>query len=303
MIFVRSHWAWSWRLHSVLGYGIVDTGENAASGTALWSLPGSTWWRLTMCARIVNYDQAAGSYAAHRRVHSGVLRELYERVGLVPASTVLEVGCGTGNYICALVRHFNCAAYGLDPSAGMLAHARAQSEPVMWVQGRAEKLHFADDAFDLIFSVDVIHHVADQAACYREVARTLRPGGLVCTVTDSEEIIRRREILAGYFPDTVEIELARYPRIAQLETWMAAAGLVEFEVVTVVEPYELTSAQPFRAKAYSSLHLIPENAWRAGLERLERALARGPVQGFSRYACLWGRRTEEGAAGPGSRRS
>jgi SAM-dependent methyltransferase len=251
----------------------------------------------------MDYDQAAGSYAAHRRVHSGVLRELCEGGGLVPASTVLEVGCGTGNHICALARRFNCAAYGLDPSAGMLAHARARPEPVMWVQGRAEKLHFADGAFDLVFSVDVIHHVADQAACYREAARTLRPGGLVCTVTDSEEIIRRREILAGYFPDTVEIELARYPRITRLEAWMAAAGLVEFEVVTVVEPYELTSAQPFREKAYSSLHLIPEDAWRAGLERLERDLARGPVHGFSRYACLWGRRPQGRAGGPGTGRS
>ena len=243
-----------------------------------------------MYAGPVNYDQAAGSYAVHRRVHSGVLQGLYDRGGLVVDSTVLEVGCGTGNYVCALTRRFNCAAYGLDPAAGMLAHARAQPESVMWVQGRAETLPCADDACDLIFSVDVIHHVADQAAFYREAARTLRPGGLVCTVTDSKEIIRRREILAGYFPDTVEVELARYPRIPQLEAWMAAAGLVEFALVTVMEPYELASAQPFREKAYSSLHLIPEDAWRAGLERLERDLARGPVQGFSRYACLWGRK-------------
>ena len=41
-----------------------------------------------------------------------------------------------------------------------------------------------------------------------ETARTLRPGGWVCTVTDSAEIIRRREILSGYFPETVAIELA-----------------------------------------------------------------------------------------------
>ena len=71
--------------------------------------------------------------------------------------------------------------------------------------------------------------------------RLLRPGGRVCTVTDSEEIIRRREILSGYFPETVEVELARYPRIAHLESWMAAAGLVAIEVVTVEQPYEVTS--------------------------------------------------------------
>jgi ubiquinone/menaquinone biosynthesis C-methylase UbiE len=163
---------------------------------------------------------------------------------------------------------------------------------VTWVQGRAEALGFADEALDLVFSVDVIHHVADRATFYQQAARVLRPGGRLCTVTDSADIIRCREILSGYFPETVEIELARYPRIIQLEAWMAAAGLVAFEVMTVETPYQITSSQPVRDRAYSSLHLIPEEAWQAGLARLERDLVRGPVRGAARYACLWVRRPE-----------
>jgi SAM-dependent methyltransferase len=161
---------------------------------------------------------------------------------------------------------------------------------VNWLQGRGEQMAFAPDGFDLIFSVDVIHHVADKEAYFREVVRTLKPGGSVCTVTDSEEGIRSREILSGYFPETVACELVRYPRLAQLEAWMAAAGLVGMETRLVEEPYRVTSLEPFRHKAYSSLHLIPEGAWQAGLERLEQDLARGPVCGMSRYACLWGRK-------------
>ena len=239
----------------------------------------------------VNYDRAASEYALHRQVHAGVFRELcgWDRLG--PGSAVLEVGCGTGNYVRALVRCLGCRAYGLDPSDGMLDHARAGREPVIWVQGQAEALGFAADTFDMIFSVDVIHHVVDRAAFYRGAARVLRPGGRICTVTDSAEVIRRREILSGYFPETVEIELARYPRVAQLESWMSAAGLSVFRVVTVEAPYEITSAQPFRDRAYSSLHLISDDAWRAGLGRLERDLARGPVRGTARYTCVWGQRT------------
>jgi hypothetical protein len=41
--------------------------------------------------------------------------------------------------------------------------------------------------------------------------------------TDSEEIIRRREILSGYFPETVEIESARYPRLEQIAIWAVLA--------------------------------------------------------------------------------
>jgi ubiquinone/menaquinone biosynthesis C-methylase UbiE len=242
-------------------------------------------------ARSVDYDQSAGEYAAHRQIHAGVLRQLCSRQReLGPHPAVLEIGCGTGNYIGALAGCPGEVGCGLDPSAGMLTRAQARPDRGVWVQGRAEELPLADECFDLIFSVDVIHHVADKPAFYRETARALRPGGWVCTVTDSADIIWRREILSGYFPETVELELARYPRMVQLEDWMAGAGLGDLELVTVEAPYEVTSSQPFRDRAYSSLHLISERAWLAGLERLERDLAQGPVRGASRYACLWGYR-------------
>jgi len=240
----------------------------------------------------MDYDRSAGEYAAHRHIHSGVLHELADRGALGPGSTVLEVGCGTGSYISMLVERFRCLAYGLDPSSGMLAHACSRPEPVAWVQGQAEHLCFTASSLDLIFSVDVIHHVAGKSAFYREAGRALRPGGRICTVTDSEEIIHRREILSGYFPETVAIELERYPSVAQLAAWQVAAGLQELEVVTVEQPLALTSAQPFRAKAYSSLHLISEEAWQAGLERLERDLEKGPIPSTVRYACVWSRKPE-----------
>ncbi len=244
----------------------------------------------------MNYDQAADQYAAHRQIHPAVFCELFRRLasardgrgGPELEATVLEVGCGTGNYVSALKGRLPCTAYGLDPSQGMLAHARLHPEGVNWVQGQAEQLCFVDGSFDLIFSVDVIHHITDKLAFFGQAACALHPGGQVCTITDSEEIIRRREILSGFFPETVVCELARYPRLAQLQAWMAAAELSGFKVVTVETPYQLTSAQPFREKAYSALHLIPEAAWRAGVERLEQALKHGPIQGVARYAMVWG---------------
>ncbi|MFC2030387.1 class I SAM-dependent methyltransferase [Chloroflexota bacterium] len=238
----------------------------------------------------IDYDLAAGEYAAHRRIHFGVLDQLSGQVASSARHTALEVGCGTGNYICALVEQAACAAYGLDASAGMLAHARVRPERVAWLQGLSEQLPFDESRFDLVFSVDLIHHVTDKAAYYRQVARILKSGGWVCTVTDSADIIRRREVLSGYFPETVESELARYPRLAQLKGWMIQAGLVALDVVTVQEPHEITSAQPFRDKAYSSLHLITGEAWQAGVQRLEHDLRQGPIRGMSRYACVWGRK-------------
>ena len=236
----------------------------------------------------VNYDQAADKYAAHRRLHGGVFRELCTRNMLDPGARLLEVGCGTGNYIAALAQTSGCTACGLDPSIEMLS--RVCSDEVHCLLARAEELGFADATFHLVYSVDVVHHISDKAAFYREGARVLQAGGWLCTVTDSADMLSRREVLSGYFPETVEIELARYPRIVQLETWMNRAGLVSIRVSAVEEPYEVTSIHPFRDRAYSSLQLIAEEAWQAGLERLERDLARGPIQGMARYACVWGRK-------------
>ena len=236
----------------------------------------------------VDYDQAAKNYAAHRQIHGGVFREFRVRNSLHPGARVLEVGCGTGNYITALAETSGCTAYGLDSSIEMLS--RICPDEVHCLLGRAEELGFADANFHLVYSVDVIHHIGDKAAFYGEGTRVLQPGGWLCTVTDSADMLRRREILSGYFPETVEIELARYPCISQLDTWMNRAGLVSFRVSAVEEPYQVTSIHPFRNRAYSSLHLIVEQAWQAGLERLERDLARRQIQGVARYACVWGRK-------------
>ena len=101
-----------------------------------------------------------------------------------------------------------------------------------------------------------------------------------------------RGATSGHFPETVEIELTRYPRLAQLEACMATAGLATLDMVMVEAPLQVTSAQPFRDRASSSPCLIPDDALQAGVQRLERDLASGPIRGDSFCACVWGRKPE-----------
>jgi cyclopropane fatty-acyl-phospholipid synthase-like methyltransferase len=173
----------------------------------------------------------------------------------------------------------------------MLAQASTGNRRLAWTVGKAEDLGFAPASFDLIFSVDVIHHVGDHASFFLRASEVLASGGWICTVTDSSQDIRKREILSGYFPETVALELARYPRIDQIERWMAQADIEVKDAVSIKEDYELVSARAYQQKAYSALHLISHEAWRAGLDRLEVDLSKGPVRGTSRYTCVWGRKS------------
>lgn len=237
---------------------------------------------------MLNYETIAEEYARHRQVHPEVLRSLIQVPTLNSASHVLEVGCGTGNYITALERAVGCTCSGIDPSERMLAKAAEKSQAIRFQIGNAEHLEFAAESFDLIFSVDVIHHVSDRTAFLRDAYRVLRQEGRVCTVTDSEEIIRHRQPLAAYFPETAEADIARYPSVADLRRMMDGTGFRQVAEVAVEFPYPLTDIAAFRDKAFSCLHLISAGAHRRGVERMEQDLSLGPLQGNSRYVLLWG---------------
>lgn len=236
---------------------------------------------------MIDYDEIASDYARHRRVHPGVLDALVT-CGIGAASRVLEVGCGTGNYIRAVQQATGSSCWGVDPAAQMLSMAGEASGKAVLQRGGAEELDFPDGHFDLVFSVDVIHHVSDRAAYYREAYRVLKPTGRVCTVTDSEWIIRHRQPLATYFPETVEADLERYPPIAELRQVMGQAGFGGIAEDTVETRYELVDAQPYRDRAFSCLRLISDEAFHRGIERMERDLRAGPVQCVPRYLLLWG---------------
>ena len=235
-----------------------------------------------------DYDKIASEYARHRQVHPEVLRILGATSGVGCGSKVLEVGCGTGNYVLALRRAAGVDGWAIDPSEGMLARARERSGEIHFRVGRAEALEFPPNYFDLVFSVDVIHHVEDHLAYFQEAYRVLAVGGKLCTVTDSEWIIRQRQPLAVYFPETVRPELDRYPCISELRHVMELVGFIGVVEERVEFPYRLTDAQAYRDKAFSALHLIPEDAFWRGLERLESDLCAGPIPCVSRYVLLWG---------------
>lgn len=256
--------------------------------------PSQAAHRAAMTARSIDlpghapYDgPGAAVYARLRGVQLGVLDALLGYAAEVRATTVLEVGCGTAVHLRALREAVGCACWGVDPSLAMLTRGRADDQMLRLARARAEALPLAAERVDLLYSVDVVHHLQNLGAAYGEMARVLRSGGILVTATDTEATIRARPVLSGYFPETVPHELARYPTIAQLEAAHAHHGLEIIDAFVVEHPYVVTDARPFRERAYSCLYSVSDAALAAGVARLERDL---PLATVSRSYVVVARR-------------
>lgn len=92
-------------------------------------------------------------------------------------SGILLCGIGTGLDLPLLPpgHHYT----GLDFNRAMLARSlpRAQGLDYTPVRGNAMRLPFADESFDCVVLHLIVAVVPDGAACLRETARVLKPGG------------------------------------------------------------------------------------------------------------------------------
>ena len=181
------------------------------------------------------------------------------------AQRVLELGCGTGNYLAAVADHVG-ASVGVDMSRGMLRQAAGKLEG----RGRTgllrvclPELPFAAGAFDAVTCFQVVHHLpaddgfAALGTLLRQAARVLRPGGrlVLNTCTDPQ-------LVDGYwyyaiFPEARDRVRARYAPVARLRELLDAAG---FDEVREIAPLDAVLQGP----AYSDPDGPRHQAWRHG---------------------------------------
>lgn len=112
---------------------------------------------------------------SRRHVLDPVMRE---RVKLGSYRTALDIGCGEGRF-CRAMSGFGIRATGIDPTESLLARARERDPAGDYRFGRAEWLEFDDASFDLVVSYLSLMDVADIHAAIPEMARVLKPGGVL----------------------------------------------------------------------------------------------------------------------------
>jgi malonyl-CoA O-methyltransferase len=131
------------------------------------------------------FDRASSSYDAAAALQERVRNELLARIEelKVAPETILDLGAGTGHASRALKRaHPRAIVVAVDIAPGMLARAKAQSR---WlrrferVRADAYSLPFRDASFDLVYSSLMLQWCDDLNTAFGEIARVLKPGGLL----------------------------------------------------------------------------------------------------------------------------
>jgi SAM-dependent methyltransferase len=187
---------------------------------------------------------------------------------------VLEIGCGTGRLAAALAER-GARVWGIDPSPEMLRQARAAmgGKAGGLRQGRAEALPFKDTWFERAVMRAVVH-LLDRPRALAELARVLVPGGRAAIATFAPDHFARYWLNA-FFPEVLEIDLARFPTPADLETELAAVGFGSIRVHGLRQPGRLTreeALERIRGRYISTLRLLGEEAFARGLAQAEREL-------------------------------
>ena len=181
----------------------------------------------------VVFDRAAGYYDATRGLPPGVedavAAAFVAAGGLGPMSRVLEIGVGTGRIALPLARRVG-RVVGIDLSAAMLAKGleKRGALPVHFVRADATRLPCADESADAAVAVHVFHLIADWRAALAELARVLRPGGLLLYGADDQARgkawTRWRERLdAQLGVENVGVPRARIDTFLEDEGWRVAA--------------------------------------------------------------------------------
>ncbi len=124
----------------------------------------------------------AGDYDRFSRFMESSAVEFFDRVGIPPGASLLDVACGSGQLALVAARR-GARVTGVDIAENSIraARERAQAEalPAQFDEGDAEALPYADASFDVVASLFGAMFAPRPDLVAHELVRVCRPGGTI----------------------------------------------------------------------------------------------------------------------------
>ena len=158
------------------------------------------------------YEQSVMQQLLFGPVHKKILDILVHEESDETPKCILDVGCGTGRFLrAASIRWPQAQLLGVDPAEQMVLEAARLNPQATFKVGFAESLPFSDESADIIVSSLSFHHWENHQKGIQEMARVLRPTGLLC-------LADHNMLLAKLWREKVKSR-------KEIQTFMVEAGL------------------------------------------------------------------------------
>ncbi len=191
-------------------------------------------------------------------------RHVPERIGLI-----VDLGSGTGRFTEDLAAAFAALVVGVEPAANMcaMAEAKAHSGAVRFVDGTVDRIPLESGSADLVFMSQVLHHIEDRRAGFREIRRVLSPAGRLGVRQTTRENLESY-FYQRFFPEARALDEERLPYREELLGLANQSGFRLIALETLrheIADTALDYVEKIALRTYSDLEYIPDAAFRDGL--------------------------------------
>lgn len=168
------------------------------------------------------YDKEYYGHGSGSKALPWHCRRIGKRLGSAKGLAVLDVACGTGEWL-AFFRKQGATIAGIDLSHKAIDECQKRFPEGEFHCGPAETLPFEDDHFDLVTCMGSLEHFLDKPRALREMRRVAKPGATLLLLVPNAGFLTRR---LGLYKGTQQVKARE--DVLELSTWerlFADAGL------------------------------------------------------------------------------
>jgi ubiquinone/menaquinone biosynthesis C-methylase UbiE len=143
----------------------------------------------------LDYDNSILQHIVFKTSHEMLIKEILVNNG--GKKKVLDVGCGTGEFVYKLAEYFKkYEVHGIDLSKEMINKASNKSgfENAKFEIGDVENMPYPDNTYDIITCSHSFHHYPNKDKAMAEMYRILKPNGRVMIVDGCRDVFFGRVI-------------------------------------------------------------------------------------------------------------
>jgi SAM-dependent methyltransferase len=155
-------------------------------------------------------------------------------VGQRDRVTLLDIGCGTGEFIKTCRRRFGWEVAGIEPNRPLSDALNREGYPV--VPSTLEDAEIPAEKYDVVCLFNVLEHLWDSVYSLKRINRMLKPGGMVVAEIPDFDSPSRRRFGRHWFPYHLPRHLSHFTKNS-LTGLMNACG---FEKVAMLKQFRPT---------------------------------------------------------------